>query len=97
MHQVFVPLILKSIWYVSEPLIPPRKELILDWTWSKIKYENIEINTINKKAKNTKNNESPATNSWQKKVDDIRTVIPKSGCIIINIKSKKKKIKRIGK
>ena len=33
----------------------------------------------------------------EKKVDDIRTVIPKSGCIIINIKSKKKKIKRIGK
>ena len=29
--------ILKSIWYVSVPPNPPRNELILDWTWSKIK------------------------------------------------------------
>ena len=60
-------------------------------------YENIEIPKINKKARNTKNIDNPATNNWQKKVAEIRTVIPKSGCINIKAKSKMKKANRIGK
>ena len=36
--------------------------------------------TIKNKAKITRYIDKPATNNWQKKVAEIKTVIPKSGC-----------------
>ena len=45
----------------------------------------------------TKKIDKPATNNWQKKVADSKTVIPKSGCISIKDKSKKKKTNSKGK
>ncbi len=64
---------------------------------AKIAIEKIDIPNINKNAKITKKIDRPATNNWQKKVADSKTVIPKSGCISIKDKSKKKKTNSKGK
>ena len=70
---------------MNNKIINKNKEILLIFLLSK------SDSTISKK------NDNPATNNWQKKVADSKTVIPKSGCMSIKDKSKKKKTNSKGK
>ena len=57
------------------------KESILFLTWSKKKYDKIDKDNNKAIPYTTNIMGNPAINSWQKNVEAINIVMPKSGCI----------------